>query len=294
MTVGVVVIGRNEGARLAACLDSVIAQSRRIVYVDSGSVDGSLEAARVRGIATVALDDSRPYTAARARNAGFDALLQRYPGLDMVQFVDGDCLLVTGWIQAAVDCLKRAPGIGVVCGRRRERFPDVSIFNRLCDYEWDTPIGITETCGGDALMRVEAFREAGGFAAELIAGEEPDLCWRLRDAGWTILRIDRDMTFHDAAMMRPEQWWQRNRRSGFAFAEAVARQGRRDRKSLRQVLSNTIWSLPLAWPLWPVLWWRVFRKKDALYATSVMLGKIPHAYGQVDFLKKRKTLIEYK
>lgn len=102
------------------------------------------------------------------------------------------------------------------------------------------------------------------------------------------------MTLHDAAMMRPEQWWQRNRRSGFAFAEAMARQGCRDRKSVRQVFSNIIWSLPIAWPFWPVLWLRVFLSNDALYATSVMLGKIPHAYGQIDFIRKRKSLIEYK
>lgn len=294
MTVAAVIIGRNEGARLRPCLDSVSAQCDRLVYVDSGSSDDSVATAIARGVPVIELDRGRPFTAARARNAGFAALMARYPNLDLVQFVDGDCLLVPGWIDTAAAHLRAEPGTGIVCGRRRERFPEASIYNRLCDYEWNTPIGTADSCGGDAMIRASAFRDANGFSDDLIAGEEPDMCWRVRDAGWTIRRIDRDMTIHDAAMMRASQWWQRNRRSGFAFAEAVSRQGRRDRKSLHQVISNIAWSLPVAWPLWPILWWRVFRKQDALYATAITLGKLPHLHGQIEFWMKRRSLIEYK
>lgn len=47
--VGAVIIGRNEGARLVACLASFPGWVRPLVYVDSGSTDGSVAAARAAG-----------------------------------------------------------------------------------------------------------------------------------------------------------------------------------------------------------------------------------------------------
>jgi GT2 family glycosyltransferase len=294
VTIGAVVIGRNEGARLEVCLRSVAAQVGTVVYVDSGSRDGSVSLARARGAVVVELDPARPFTAARARNEGFERLTRALPGLELVQFIDGDCALHPGWVDDAASVLAAEPGTGVVCGRRRERYPDRSAFNRLCDHEWDTPVGVADTCGGDALMRAAAFRAAGGFSPDLIAGEEPDLCRRIRAAGWTIRRIDREMTVHDAAMTRLSQWWQRNRRSGFAYAEALARHGHGEPQALRRVASNVFWTMPVAWPLWPVLWWRVLRRRGALYATATVVGKLPHFHGQLDYWTRRRALIEYK
>src|SRR5262245_16239994 len=61
---GVVIIGRNEGERLRCCLASVSAQGLSVVYVDSNSTDSSIELARGMGASVVALDSSRPYSAA--------------------------------------------------------------------------------------------------------------------------------------------------------------------------------------------------------------------------------------
>ncbi len=292
--VGVVVIGRNEGLRLDACLASVVPQFDHVVYVDSGSVDDSIALARTHGATVVSLDPGTPYTAARARNAGFARLMQSVPDLTFVQFVDGDCELLRGWRADAIAFLDATPGAAVVCGRRRERYPEASVYNQLCDHEWNTPVGVAESCGGDSLMRVSAFAEAGGFSPGLIAGEEPDLCHRIRQQGWTIHRIDSDMTIHDAAMTRFVQWWQRNRRSGYAYAEALARRGRGNRRMLNGVVSNVFWAMPMAWPLWPWLWWRIHHRRGALYATFVTLGKLPQCHGQVDYWIRRKSLIEYK
>jgi glycosyltransferase involved in cell wall biosynthesis len=292
--IGAVVIGRNEGVRLDTCLRSVRAQFQHIVYVDSGSIDGSVARATLHGVPVVQLDPALPFTAARARNAGFACLRRSLPDLAFVQFVDGDCELVAGWCDDARGFLAATPGAAVVCGRRRERHPDASRYNRLCDYEWDTPIGVADTCGGDALYRAAAFAAAGGFSEDLIAGEEPDLCHRIRMGGGTIHRIDRDMTIHDAAMTDFLQWWQRNRRSGYASAEALARRGRGNPRMLRQVASNLFWAIPLIWPLWPLLWWRILRRRGSLYATFATLGKIPHCHGQLDYWSRRRSLIEYK
>jgi len=297
--IGGVVIGRNEGERLGVCLRSVRREIDHLVYVDSGSVDGSVALAKKLGAAVVELSTDRPFTAARARNAGASRLLEDHPDVSLIQFVDGDCELQRGWVAHAASFLTSHKDVAIACGRRRERFPGRSPFNQLCDMEWNTQVGDTAACGGDFLVRTEAFQTVHGFIESLIAGEEPDLCFRLRQAGWRIFRLDREMTLHDAAMTRTSQWWQRSVRSGYATAEAFQRRGDKEHGLRRQVLSNLLWGLPVAWPLWPVLWLRVSRHSGALYASHIVFGKLPHLVGQMRFWWQRMrgqagTLIEYK
>jgi len=245
MNAGVVAIGRNEGDRLLRCLASLRehAPGCPIVYVDSGSTDGSAEAARAAGAAVVDLDLSVPFTAARARNEGAARLLTEHPDLEFIQFLDGDCELRQGWLSAALEAM-RDPAVAVVCGRRRERHPDASVYNRLIDLEWDTPVGEARACGGDALVRASAFRDVGGYDPTIIAGEEPEMCLRLRRAGRRILRIDHEMTLHDAALTRFGQWWRRSVRGGHAFAEGAWRYGRGpERYNVRNVASILLWTL---------------------------------------------------
>ena len=102
---GFVLIGRDEGERLRRCLASVVRTNCPVVYVDSGSRDGSVAAAQAAGALVVALDMSRPFTAARARNAGWRRLLQAHPDLQQVHFLDGDCELVDGWLPLADQAL---------------------------------------------------------------------------------------------------------------------------------------------------------------------------------------------
>ena len=323
--VGLVVIGRNEGDRLRQCLLSVMGKVAHIVYVDSGSTDGSIELARSLGVDVVELDLSTPFTAARARNAGFAHLLQKEAQIEFVQFVDGDCEVVEGWLDTALAQLEAQSNVAVVCGRRRERFPEQSFYNRLCDMEWDTPIGEATACGGDSMMRVEAFQQVGGFNPALIAGEEPELCVRLRQKEWKILRIDAEMTLHDAQMLHFSQWWKRALRAGHAYAEGAWMHGRGTGHWRRASWSIWFWgfylpllALGLAWPShgltllllvgYPVLASRIFLKQRrqnictqhaALYALSCVVGKFAQIGGTLGFLRTRllgtkSTLIEYK
>jgi len=297
--VGAVAIGRNEGERLKQCLESLRRDLDRVVYVDSGSIDGSVDLARSLQVEVVELDLGQPFTAARARNAGFARLLENNPELAFVQFVDGDCELRPTWLPAALAYLRDHKQVAIACGRRRERFPQATPYNQLCDLEWDTPVGETQACGGDFLVHVEAFRQVGGFQEDLIAGEEPDLCFRLRRHAWKIARLDEEMTLHDAAMTRMGQWWQRSKRSGYADMEASQRRGRYEPHLRRRVWSNVLWSLPPAWPLWPVLWTRVYRRRGALYATHIVAGKLAHTAGIFAYWSRRlhrakPALIEYK
>lgn len=324
--VGLVVIGRNEGDRLRQCLHSVKGKVARAVYVDSGSTDGSIEVARSLGVDVVELDLSTPFTAARARNAGFTHLVSTDSQIEYVQFVDGDCEVVEGWLERATSELDANPNIAVVCGRRRERFPEQTIYNQLCDMEWDTPVGETQACGGDSMMRVKAFQQVGGFNPTLIAGEEPELCVRLRQKGWKIFRIDAEMTLHDAQMTRFGQWWKRAMRAGHAYAEGSWLHGAQpERHWVKETRSIWLWGLfiPLlalgtAWLThglslllllgYPLQFVRMFgnlRRKNissknaAFYALSCIVGKFAQVEGALGFLRTRllgtkSTLIEYK
>ena len=323
--VGIVAIGRNEGERLEACLASARRDLEAIVYVDSGSTDDSVSAARRFGAEVVELDTTIPFTAARARNAGFERLLSVWPDLEAVQFVDGDCELESGWLGTALAAFD-AEGWSVVCGRRRERYPERTVLNRLCDMEWDTPVGRATACGGDALMRVATFRQVGGFSEDLIAGEEPELCVRILAEGGSIARLDAPMTIHDAQMSSFSQWWQRSKRAGHAIAEGAARHpGVHDGHAEHEIRSAWVWagllpvtSLALApisagvslalLALLPLQILRIGLRRprpryglrhNLLYAGNCVLSKFPHLAGMLRFhfgrwTGRRSRLIEYK
>ena len=217
-----VAIGRNEGERLKRCLTSLRRVSERLVYVDSGSTDDSVEFATGLGVEVVDLDTSSGFSMARGRNAGWRRVLELHPDTEFIHFIDGDCELVEGWLARALSFAIERPDVAAFCGRRRERFPEVSVYNFLCEIEWNTPPGEAMASGGDVLMRVAPFASVGGFNESLIAFEEPELCRRLRNAGWKIWRIDADTTLHDAAITRFSQWWTRHERAGYGAAVVTA------------------------------------------------------------------------
>lgn len=299
-------IARNEGERLVRCLESLPRLGESVVYVDSGSTDGSVERARLMGVSVVELDMSIPFSAARSRNAGFARVMALDPELRFIQFVDGDCSIQSDWIETALAFLESHPSYAVVCGRRREMYPTSSVYNQLTDFEWDLPEGDTTSCGGDALMRCEVFQAVGGFNPSLIAGEEPDLCLRIRQQGHGIRRLACEMTLHDAAIHRFPQWWARMVRSGHAYSElATLHRAKPGMPWLRDVASIAFWGafLPLLflaslaapwyWSLavlgsYFLLGGRIYRRRTAdgrdtrgarVFSFYCVLGKIAGAQG---------------
>ena len=219
-------IGRNEGERLERCLRSLVGHVSPLVYVDSRSTDGSVAFARSLGVEVVELDLSVPFTAARARNEGLARMRKLAPEVPLVQFVDGDCEVIEGWIEYAADVLSKDKGLVAIAGVRRERYPEQSIYNELCDVEWQQgPFGETNRFGGDVMMRIDALERIGGYNSGVIAGEDEEIAVRLHKAGGRILRVDRKMTIHDAAIHRLWQWWQRAKRSGHAYAQVEQMHG---------------------------------------------------------------------
>jgi GT2 family glycosyltransferase len=326
---GVVVIGRNEGERLMACLRSLRGQPRPILYVDSGSSDGSPERVRALGVPLLQLDGSKPFSAARARNEGAQQLFERHPHLHYVQFVDGDCIIAPTWLAAAEAALDADPASAVVFGRLDERHPQASVYNRLCAMEWRSPEGVLDNLDhvlGVTMVRRRVFEQLGGFNAGLFAGEDPEFGLRVTQAGHHVRKIGDAMALHDANMLRFPQWWKRAVRAGMAIAQRQRLDSTGPQPhSKREFYSAWFWGfvLPLGAVLLAVptqgltllvmaagyatLFWRVvrFRRRmgeswsDAsLYAVFAILGKFAHVQGFVKHRLDQRTgragLIEHK
>ena len=325
--IAAVVIGRNEGDNLKLSLQSVRLAGLSAVYADSGSTDGSAALARNLGFRTVELDPSRPFSAARGRNEGLEEAL-KHGSLEFVLFLDGDCILQPDFPPAAARVFEQNPDCAIVTGHLSERHPEASIYNRLCAIEWRGPAGKIENMnglGGIMLARVSALREVGGFNEQAIAGEEPDLGVRLGLAGYSVIKIDRDMASHDAQMTRFSQWWTRAVRGGHALAHRYARHGRtRFKDGVRELRSDLFWGLALPllilvllWPTrglslllavaYPLQGWRMYRRYlrsglspgDASLATRfILLGKFAEVVGIMRYcvnrVRGRFHIIEYK
>jgi GT2 family glycosyltransferase len=322
LTFGVVAIGRDEGERLRQCLRALSAAAM-VVYVDSGSTDGSARWARANGAHVIELDMGLPFTAARARNAGFKRLQELAPDLTCVQFIDADCELDPTWPQTALSFLHSNDDVALVAGRLRERAPEKSVYNWLCDREWEGRAGETRACGGIVMIRSAALVAAGGYRDDLIAGEEPELCVRLREKGWRIWRLDAEMALHDAAMTRFSQWWRRAMRGGYAFAQGAHLHGRSpDRHWVWESRRAAMWGVwlplmcllcglllgPWGWAaslIYPIQVARqMVRNRGpigdrATLAFFQVFGRFPEALGQMRFLRDKMLglqarLIEYK
>jgi cellulose synthase/poly-beta-1,6-N-acetylglucosamine synthase-like glycosyltransferase len=329
MKLSVVIIGRNEGSRLRACIESVRAQDLpagefEIVYVDSASSDGSPELARSLGAAVIELE-GLPMSAARGRNAGWRA--SRAP---FILFLDGDTILDPHFASRALDQLDQHPDWVAVLGRRRESHPHQSLFNRVLDIDWIRQPGPQDFFGGDVLVRREALEAEGGYDEHLVAGEEPELCRRLRERGWTITYIDEPMTLHDLAMDSWTQYWRRAVRTGLAYAQVSERFAgtsdplwTRERRHhvrcgllwmiapvagvLASVLGRSIWPLAATVAMLAALCLRsALRQRHRcpdlltaiLYGIHSQIQHVPILVGIWEYARRKRTnrtgLIEYK
>lgn len=319
---GAVVIGRNEGTRLERCLGS-LSDAAVLVYVDSGSTDGSVEMARNRGVEVIQLDLSIPFTAARARNVGFARTREICSGLRYIQFVDGDCELNANWTSCATCFLESHPAVAAVSGTLRERHPDTSIYNWLCDQEWNGPTGEVRSFAGNVMIRSDALAAVGGYRDDVIAAEEDELCVRLRAAHWKIWKLRDDMALHDAAMTHFGQWWKRSLRCGYAFAQGADLHGKRpERHFVWESRRARLWGIylplicifagillnPIGWLtflIYPVQVVRLTIRNHGslshrmLIASFQVLGRFPEGLGQIKFItdrfsNRRAQLIEHK
>jgi len=221
MQIGVIIIGRNEGERLRRAFSSIPVADVSVLYVDSGSSDGSVELARSLGIEVHSLDPARPFSPSRARVEGVSQLLQTMPSLRFIQFVDGDCELTLDWLAQAIAYLEQHAIVAIVCGLLVETAPELSIYNKLSPQTWKQRVGEIDACGGIFMIRRDIYEAIGGFNPTLITREESDLCKRVRIAGYRIERLDALMAKHDSGLLSFSQWWIRAIWGGYGDALGI-------------------------------------------------------------------------
>lgn len=331
LNLSVVIIGRNEGERLIRCIRSVRTMSNfssdntEIIYVDSDSTDNSPAQAKALGAKVLTVHPERP-AAAIGRNAGWKAAKAPY-----ILFLDGDTILDPDFVTAALQQFKQHPQAAIVWGHRRELYPEKSWYQRVLDLDWVYPPGLAEFCGGDALMRRDVLAEIDGYNPQLIAGEEPEMCQRIRAKGYEIWHIDHAMTLHDLAITRWSQYWRRAVRAGHAYAEVSnllkntetplwERDAKRNLMLAIILISVAIFGLagslffssmlPFLLSLgfftaisirtaWKCRWKSTDIMSLILYGVHSHFQQIPIAFGQLSYYYlrwqgKRRGLIEYK
>jgi glycosyltransferase involved in cell wall biosynthesis len=306
----IVVIGLNEEARLAESLHSIFSCRPRgydlqVIYVDSGSTDRSVQiATAVEGVEVLRLETERR-SAARARNLGLRSAKGRY-----VQLVDGDSVIQSGWFDVAVRQLERNADFACVFGQCVEINPEQSIYMQVCGLDWHIPPGEHRLCGGNAMWRLSSIISNGYFDENLEAGEEPDLCYRVRHNGGKIVCIDMPMVTHDLQMKRFAQYWQRGEKTGKGYAQVSMRYRSRSEKLwLREFVVNfaepAVWIVvaSIGWlahgavgaMILLIVWWTVraaqislaMRGRGLSAARRLMYGvhcqfvRLPVAVGQV-------------
>lgn len=309
--IGVVVIGKNEGQHICQCLLSLMSKAESLVYVDSDSTDDSVEQVSSLGVKVISLDSTIPLSAARARNVGANYLLELNPGIVFIQFVDGDTFLANDWLENAARKLDANTDIAVVCGQLTENSTQSSIYNRLCNLEWSTPEGEVCACGGNMMVRAAVFQEIEGFNETLIAGEDPELCLRVRQKNRKIFKLNDQMGWHNAEMTSFWQWWKRTVRGGYAYAQGAWLHRRLpERYCVKESISIWFWGLLLPllavisiWPtgglsllflliMYLILLGRIYysmkirgfsTEEGLLYAVFCTLGKFPELIGQIKF-----------
>jgi cellulose synthase/poly-beta-1,6-N-acetylglucosamine synthase-like glycosyltransferase len=324
LTVSVVVIGRNEGERLTKCIESVqsadwTGRSYELIYVDSDSKDGSLQNAEQLGAIAIKLDDPSP-SAGKARNLGW-----RMAKAPFVLFLDGDTQLHPNFVKHALKVLDE-PGLCATFGRLKELRPEKSIYIRVMDLDWVFPLGKALFFGGNVLVKRCAIAAVDGFDPTLKAGEEPELCSRLRSNGWQIEHIDVPMATHDLAITTFKAYWLRAYRSGIAYAEVAERMRLRGdpmwqhdaKRDFRHGLLFTL--TPFFMWIHPLVTWMVFLASLAVvartakrsawkapgqtllcwqYAVHVLFQKIPAFFGQLKWRRSHAkhaeiSMVEYK
>ena len=322
--IGLVIIGRNEARNLELTLPRLPDSLQAVVFVDSDSSDDSVAIAQANNVDVIELDMSKPFTAARARNTGFKEITEKHPELEYIQFLDGDCELDPDFLEKATLHFQQNKQAGIVVGRNRERYPEKTVYNTICDVEWNTPVGEIDGCGGIFMVNRSVFESVNGFNESIIAAEDTELCLRVRQAGYKISRIDAEMSLHDANMTTVKQWWRRSVRAGHAFADCRYRyRSNPERMFVKEsqrswifggylflVLTLMIlidWRFAILFLFYPIQMFRIRRGLPSRipeyqrtpYAMSCALAYIPQLFGQIKFhinrlLNRQSRIIEHK
>jgi mycofactocin glycosyltransferase len=237
--------------------------SDRLIVADN-SDRGCVEGLAPAGTRVVRARGER--SSYHARNAGAAAAPA---GIEWLLFVDADCAPAPDLLDAyfAGPIPARCALVG------GEIAPDASQGSLLARYARSRNfLSQTEGLHGKAgvaaasanlLVRRAAFDEVGGFAEGIRSGGDVDLCWRLRDAGWSLVYRPQARVVH------------RHRETLVGFLGQVARYGAGARWLDRRHPGSS--------PCWPLVPGLIGSARDV--ATNTSHGRLDEAlYRAIDGL----------
>lgn len=313
-TIGVVIIGRNEGKHLKECLIPLAGQKSPILYVDSASSDNSVAIARQSGVEVLQLDASCPMSPAIARNSGAKRILELNPHLQYIQFVDGDTVLEKNWLSEGQKIFKERNDVAIVSGDLKEKNDTSSIYKQVSSMEWMRHPGEIQHCGGNCMVRATIFRNVKGFNTDILSGEDTEFCLRIRRLRWKIFHTPQIMGVHNSHVDTFPTFWKRSMRTGYAYQQ-ISQMYINDPEKLfvKENRSNWIFGglIPLAalflipftsgWSLllllaYPLLIVKIYLninqqippKMAFLYSVHCAMMKIPGFIGALQFIFRKK------
>jgi len=279
--VSVVIVTHDSSAVVGRALASV-AEVGEIVVVDNASADDT--AAFVAGAAPRARILRLPTNTgfAFACNAGLGAATKPY-----VLFLNPDAALEPGALAALLEAAERYPNAALIGPSILrpdggiEPSHDLGLFARIAaGARRDTaepPAGDLSAeflSGAVFLGRVAALRAVGGFDPDFfLYFEDDDLCWRLRQAGWTLVRAAAARARHaGGASAPPSAARERLKRLSFGWSRLHFEAKHRDeialnRAALRLILRH------LARALGNALLFRAARRDRNLWTALGMVAR---------------------
>ena len=196
--ISVVVIGRNEGARLDLCMESIRSAlgvlAHEIVYVDSRSTDDSVARAKAGGARCFLLGEEKT-TAGLGRFVGAKEAKGEY-----LLFLDGDMQLQPGFCEKAMMAMASRGYDGCTGIREDLYLRDGEVVGQNENYFGCTQERIAPEFGGALFLKKEALEKAGGWSTDAVACEEAELHARLRAAGCAIAELPVPMIVHTDAV----------------------------------------------------------------------------------------------
>jgi GT2 family glycosyltransferase len=203
--VGVVVPCKDEARTIETCLTALRAQNpapSRIVVVDNGSTDGSIEIAERFADEVLVVPG---ITISEMRNRGARAL----GDVDVIAFVDADCEVNPHWTEAALAALETAD----LAGWRSDAAPDAPwVAGRWAAVEARQQHGQSYVWSQHLAIRADVFDKLDGFDETLPTGEDVDLSQRVLATGGRIEFVPGMSAIHHgfpgtlSGFLRRERW----------------------------------------------------------------------------------------
>jgi GT2 family glycosyltransferase len=219
MRVAAVVVNWNGGEENLACIASLLDQGgalERIVFIDNGSTDGSLQLVAERYPDVELLRSPSNLGYGGGNNLGIAWALGR--GFDAVLIVNNDIVLPKGQLELLTRELERTPTAGLVgprvlvkddptriwaAGGRltwRQNLTTLIGQGQLDGPRWQRTSEVDYVIGCAVLVRREVFERIGLFDAEYFAyTEDVDFGMRARRGGFTSRCVGEARALHRAS-----------------------------------------------------------------------------------------------